>query len=349
VAVANEELELVPLGEETFVNVGCSHGGPFASARISATGIELSNRLTEGWSYCMMCACNFQGWSPDHIFREAPREGPGDGCTTQEFQVKRGKRWAPIRGPGGGFLAVSAWSKGRKLVLGQDCGRVTNVVVLDANDRVIRPADTPKIGPQVSAAVGTVEGFAAFPTGEIMVLSRPDDTGPARLSVWRDGTSKPVVHPLPDAGTEWQFASMVARSPTDVFIGASTAKGPYLARLDGSTWTSVPVSDPKDFLHLRPAEDGGIWLVGHGPRLWRMDRAGAFRSLLLPEGFALLDVLETSPDDVWVISERELYRNRTVAQPVAFASDCPAVFDDTLGDEDTRLELCKPRLDPFYK
>jgi hypothetical protein len=346
VAVAQEELELVPLGEETFVNVGCPRGGPFASARLGPAGIELSNRLTEGWSYCLMCACNYQGWSPDHVFREAPRGGPGDGCTTQNFQVKRGKRWQPIHGPGGGFLAVSAWSKNRKLVFGQDCGRTTGVVVLDAKDRVIRAADTPKIGPEVSPEVGTVAGFASFPTGELLLLSQPDDTGPARLSMWRDGASKPVVHPLPGAGSEWQSASMVARSPRDVFIGASTAKGPYLARLDGSTWTNVPVSDPKELQRLRPAQDGGVWFVGAGPRLWRMDRSGAFRSLLLPPTFTLVDMIEVSPDDVWVISDRELYRNRPVAQPVAIVSDCPGIFDDAPDRASTLLEHCKPRFEP---
>jgi hypothetical protein len=348
VAVA-EDLELVPLGDKTFVTAGCPRGGPFASARLAAGGIELSSELTEGWGYCSMCACNFQGWSPDHIFREAPREGPGDGCTTQDFHVKRGKRWAPIRGPGGGFLAVSLWTRGRKLVLGQDCGRRLGVTVLDAKDRAVRAADTPKIGPEVSPEVGTVAAFASFVSGELMVLSTPDDTGPARLSVWRDGTSKPVVHALPDAGTEWRSGGMIARIPTDVLAGASRDAGPYLARFDGSTWTKLPVSGPSDIQQLRPARDGGVWFVGPGPRLWGIDRSGAFRSLLLPLGFTLLDVVETAQDDVWVISDRELYRNRPVVQAMAIASDCPAIFDDAEGNLDLSLERCKPRLEPLKR
>jgi hypothetical protein len=291
-----------------------------------------------------MCACNIQGWAPDHVFRTGPREGPGDGCTTQEFRVKRGKRWRPVRGPGGGFLAVAPWSRGRKLVLGQDCGLQSALAVLDAADHVVRAADAPSI----ESLTGPVQAFAAFESGEVLVLSRPRESGgPARLSIWRSGQREPHSHPLP--GPDWEAAGMVARSPADVFVGASTAEGPYLAHFDGSTWKRLPLAGPTDIDALRPAKDGGIWLVGSGTRLWHVGAAGGLRSLLLPANFTLLDVLEREPGDLWVVSDRELYRSGPVAAELTIATDCPAAVEKDAANRLVALERCKPRLEPLAR
>ena len=340
-----DDLDLFPMGSETFATIGCAAGGPFASVRLVGNGIELSTALTEGWSLCPFCVCNFQGSWPDHLYREAP--GAGDGCTTQALQVKKGKTWKSIGGPGGGEIRVASWSRERRIAAGQNCGGLLTVSVFDKKDREIQPRDAPKLTgldlPNLPGRPGPMLGFAAFPSGEVYLLLGRLEAEPAWLAVWRDGKPKAVVHPLEQTKGEADFVDMVAAGPREVYAAFQLTGAPLLARFDGASWKPVTVSGPRKIALMRSARDGGIWIADGDARLWHMSPDGKWSSLLLPVGFKPTNVVEVAPGDVWVSSSRELHHNRPVAQPLKIVTQCPGVFSD--GSDDQSLEKCNPRLE----
>jgi hypothetical protein len=338
------DLQLFTLGSDTFVTEGCSQGGPFASARLTPAGIELTNALTEGWSYCVLCYCNFQGSYPEHVFREAPWSEP-DGCTTQELQVKRGSKWVAVGGPGGGEILVGEWSKGRRVAAAQSCGGDLGLAVLDAKDRIIRPKDAPALTRVLmphGVPAGELKGFASFPSGEVLLLLGPIGDTPARLGVWRDGKPVPSVYAVPAAAGELGTASFVALGPADTLLGVQTEEGPMLLGFDGATWSELPVSGPKRIDVMRAARDGGVWVAGTDPTLWHRSPGGAWSAMRLPDGVTVMDVAEPRASDVFVVSPRALYRNRDAAA-VRFETDCP---DAVANASDYDLARCKPRLVP---
>jgi hypothetical protein len=149
------------------------------------------------------------------------------------------------------------------------------------------------------------------------------------------------------------------RLPEGDLVAAGASKGdqPYMARFAGGAWQPMQGPPGSPVLTLAVRGDGVLWASTEAGRVYFRDDRGAWQRVGLPEGVRSVEVqpppmqasrpkviagtrvLAGLGDDLWVITENAILRNRAVdrvlelslgpepyGEPKPYSPDCPTPF-----------------------
>lgn len=210
----------------------------------------------------------------------------------EETYISRGDRWVRDKMPS----AVSAWSRGRTLVLAHEQFSLFQTAKGDLPRRAAGKGCPVRI---------KAEAMAALPNGEVLVAGRDCDEKD-RLAIERwapDRVDSTVVSlPAPEAKIKrvWLLAT-----ERDRFVLAQFEGRNFLARIDdpgAASEIALPLAKPISDASL--AEDGSLWILFAGDKsveLFRRDKEGAYARATLPTPDTL------SPGGMYAASAEVVY------------------------------------------